>query len=211
MKDRPGRETFGAYMHDKIILANQVPIENDDLIDYIVDGISDLNLQDQARIQEFTMTASLLRAFEKITLRPRRQRESGVISTGRPDAAAAECEAQRPHGGAKQRGSDGGERNRREQRRCYNCGGQNHLSANYPTKESGVKCFSCGERGHMAAKCTGKASAEKTSCVVSGYCDGKYYKNAYINNYKILAMIDTGSDMCLMRAECHDRLNAPRK
>lgn len=31
----------------------------------------------------------------------------------------------------------------------------------------------------------------------------------FINTRRILAMIDTGSDMCLMRAECHGSLNAP--
>lgn len=76
-------ETFGAYMHDKIILANRVPVEEDDLIDYIVDGISDLNLQDQARIQGFTTTTSLLRAFEKVTLRPRGQRDGNAAPTRR--------------------------------------------------------------------------------------------------------------------------------
>lgn len=113
----------------------------------------------------------------------------------------------------RRRWSDGGEPNRWEQSRCYNCGGRNHLSVNCPTKVSGVKCFGCDERGHVAAGCckawTKGTSAERTSCVISGGCDGKYYKTVCINNYKVLAMINTGSDMCLMRADCHDRLHAP--
>jgi len=91
-------EAFSAYMHDKITLANRVPIEEDDLIDYIVDGISDVNLQDQARIQGFKTTTSLLKAFEKITLRPKRQQDSVAVPMGRSDAAAAERGAWRHQG-----------------------------------------------------------------------------------------------------------------
>jgi len=123
-------------MHDKVILANRVPIGKDDLVDYIVDGISDLNLQDQARIQGFTSTTSLLRAFEKVTLRSRGQQDRGAVPTGRPDAATAGGEVQKSRGGARRPGSDGKKRSR--PRRCYNCGGQNHLSANCPTRENGV-------------------------------------------------------------------------
>lgn len=68
-------EAFGTHMLDNIILANKVPIEEHDIIDYIIDGITDLNLQDQTRIQRFTTTASLMEAFEKITLRPRGQQD----------------------------------------------------------------------------------------------------------------------------------------
>jgi hypothetical protein len=200
-------ETFSAYMHDKIILANRVPVEEDDLIDYIVDDISDLSLQGQARMHGFTTTASLLKALEKVTLRPRGQRDSNAAPEGRPDAAAWEKGARGFRGSTRQRESDGGERS--HSRRCYNCGGRDHLSATCPTRGKGVRCFRCGGRGHVAAKCTGKASAERTSCLVSRYCDGKYYKDVYINACKISAMIDTGSDMCLMRADCHDRLNVP--
>ncbi|KMQ88339.1 hypothetical protein RF55_12198 [Lasius niger] len=149
-------ESFGTYMHDKIILANRVPIEEDDLVDYIVDGIMDTNPQDQARIQGFTTTASLLKAFEKITIRPRGQRDSIAAPRVRPEGIAAA----RPHEGAKQRRSDGGEQYR--PKKCYNCGGQNHLSVDCPTKESGIKCYRCDQRGHVAAKCI-----EKTSTRVS--------------------------------------------
>lgn len=194
-------EAFGAYLHDKVILANRVPVEESDLVDYVVDGITDLNLQNQARIQGFETTASLLRAFEKVTLGPRRQKDGTAAPMGQPDGDA------RSQGGARQRRGDG---EAQKPRRCYNCGGQNHISANCPTKESGAKCFRCGERGHVAARCTGKASA-KDSCAVSELCDKNYYKDVRIGGCNIRAMVDTGSDMCLMRADCHSRLNVPLK
>ncbi|KMQ87578.1 hypothetical protein RF55_13099 [Lasius niger] len=39
-------ESFTSYYHDKIILANRVPIEDDEVVDYVIDGIPDRNLQD---------------------------------------------------------------------------------------------------------------------------------------------------------------------
>lgn len=134
-------------MHDKIVLANKVPVEADDIIDYIIDGITDLSLQDQGRIQGFTTTVSLLKAFEGIILRPRGQRDN--------------IAATKPNGIAKQQKSDGEERNR--PKRYYNCGEQNHLSADCPTREKDMKCFRCGECGHIAAKCTEK---KKNDCAL---------------------------------------------
>lgn len=41
-------ESFTDYYHDKIILANHVPIADDEIVDYVIDDISNRNLQDQA-------------------------------------------------------------------------------------------------------------------------------------------------------------------
>lgn len=193
-------------MHDKIILANRVPIEKDDLVDYIVNGISDLNLRDRARIQGFTTTAILVESLREgdpaIERTARSQRQP--VRTTRCDCCG---KTRKSREGARRPGSDGEERSRLK--RCYNCGGQNHVSANCPIKKNGVKCFRCGEHGHVAAKCAGGASVEKVSCAVDWYCDDKCYKDVFINTHRISSMIDTGSDMCLMRAECHGKLNAP--
>jgi len=44
-------ETFIDYLYDKITMGNLVPISEDELSNYLVDGISDSSLQSQARIQ----------------------------------------------------------------------------------------------------------------------------------------------------------------
>lgn len=43
-------ETFHQYVHDKVILANLVPIAEDEIIDYLIDGIPVASLRDHARI-----------------------------------------------------------------------------------------------------------------------------------------------------------------
>jgi len=156
-------------------------------------GITDLNLQDQARIQRFSTTASLLEAFKKIALRSRDQQDS--------------IAATRSNRGIKQ--SRGDEREWNRPTRCY-CGMQNHWSADCPSRERGVKCFHCGERRHIAARCTKGKNAVRDSYAVSEQGDEKYYKNVYVDDKCIVAVIDTGSDMCLMRVDCYVRLGAPR-
>lgn len=61
-------EYFSEFVYDEIILANKVPIEDNQIVDYLIKGISDENLKDQRRMQQFFKVETLLSAFEKITL-----------------------------------------------------------------------------------------------------------------------------------------------
>lgn len=47
-------ESFHDYVHEKVIIANRIAVNDDEILSYIVDGISDMNLRDLARIQDFT-------------------------------------------------------------------------------------------------------------------------------------------------------------
>ena len=62
-------ETFHQYMHEKVILANQIPIPEDKVVEYIIDGIPQTNIRNQARIGQITTKASLLKVFEKVILK----------------------------------------------------------------------------------------------------------------------------------------------
>lgn len=144
-------EAFGDYLHDKIIMANRIPIDDSEMVDYIIEGIPDLTLRDQARIQRFTSTADLMRAFEKVTLRSR----------GQPNNAGTEDRVSRPRREEKSTSTN--------DRKCYNCGQVGHLSAGCPTKSRGVRCFRCGEHGHVAAKCARpRDAAPETNAVTDG-------------------------------------------
>lgn len=69
-ENRKGKasESFNDYYHAKIVLANNVSVEETELVDYIIDGITDVQLQNQARIQCFKGKTKLLAAFEKIMI-----------------------------------------------------------------------------------------------------------------------------------------------
>lgn len=59
-------ETFSAYYHKKIILPNRVPIDEEEILEYLVEDISNVQLQNQAKLQKFKSMFDLLTAFKTI-------------------------------------------------------------------------------------------------------------------------------------------------
>lgn len=181
-------ETFQQYVHDKVVLGNRVPIREEEIIDYLIDGIPVTNLRDQARMSRFTSKASLMQAFEKVTLRDRFQTSNTKKS-----------EQQKP-GDRDQRQRKGEKVERKNTsksetaKRCYNCGLRDHVSADCPTKDEGPKCFQCGERGHIASKCEEHKKAVRSIHVNACTRYKKFTKEVELNSHKISALIDTGSD-----------------
>lgn len=195
-------ETFHEYFHEKIIMGNRVPIDDDEMLEYIVDSILDEALQNQARIQRFTTTDGLLEAFEKVTLW-----DLGVFA--KYDKRSGE----QTKNEQKKNGEDGSTKKSSVKAvRCYNCGDRDHVSVNCPTKEQGAKCFKCGERGHtrIAARCSGKSKTNTESCMVSGVLRRKYFKNILFNNRAMEALIDLGSDFSLIRVDEYIKLGSPK-
>jgi len=182
-------------MHEKIILANQVPVPEDEIVEYIIDGIPESSLRNQAYIGRITTRASLLKAFEKVTLKDKTS-IGGVERRrwGDEDRRASE------RVGDEKREMASGE----VEKCCFNYGQRNHAAVNCPIRAEGPKCFQCGKREHIAAKCAAKQNAMRSvEARVSGKCD-KYVKSVNIGNCKPIALIDTGSDICLIRASVFD-------
>lgn len=57
-------EPFYDYYHDKIVLANRIPIAKDEILDYIIEGVTDQRLQDHARMMNYQTRAELLKALK---------------------------------------------------------------------------------------------------------------------------------------------------
>lgn len=74
-----GDEPFCGYYHEKVILASRVPVAEDELLDYLVEGISSVRLRNQARLMRFRSAVELLGAFENVV--PERE-DVGTGSTG---------------------------------------------------------------------------------------------------------------------------------
>lgn len=139
-------ESFGDYHHDKIIMANNASIPEDEIIDYVIDGIPDVQLQNQARMQRFDSLASLFRAFENISLRFDGRRPTNVrMQPGqRTDAGDGDVS--------------------RLTRRCFNCQGEGHLMASCPRpRRAAGSCFSCGSVDHVVRDCPSKAGSSTAS------------------------------------------------
>ncbi|XP_039307939.1 uncharacterized protein LOC120358283 [Solenopsis invicta] len=104
-------------------------------------------------IGQISTKATLLRAFEKVTLKDK----VSVSNTG--DSA----ERRQWNDGDQYRRPDEKTKSEKKEaasneteRRCFNCDQREYTAADCPTKAQGAKCFQCGERGHIAAKCTKK-------------------------------------------------------
>jgi len=113
----------------EIILGNRVPIEEEELIEYIIDG-TDRMLRNQAWVDYLRTRASVVGQETH-----RNEERWGKISI------LAEMDR-----------SNEGEKNEQKKRNCFNSDLSDHFNKDCPTKENNPKCFKCDERGHIALK-----------------------------------------------------------
>ncbi|XP_015437583.1 PREDICTED: uncharacterized protein LOC107192764 [Dufourea novaeangliae] len=156
-------ESFGEYYFDKVTLANKVTIDQEELVDFIIDGIPDVRLRGQARTHRFKKPEDLLDAYRNISFseptrndRDRRevrkpwilrttQTEEAPIRTREVPASARETPV------------------RAREARCYNCSETGHTKRDCPRpqREWG-SCFRCGSVEHRARNCTQDTATRST-------------------------------------------------
>ena len=213
-------EPFSVYLHEKIILGNRVSIDEEDVVDYLIDGIPEVHLQNQAKIQQFESSAALLAAFENISLtggkgRGNREAGEGVKPTKGPakltSTGAATKEATPTAVTTKEAtpmAATAKEANPAAiSPRCYNCSKFGHIAkyCKLPRREKGA-CFKCGEKGHTANDCKGKGASQQISCV-GGKSENEFkkYVTFGINELGLKSeltldtLIDTGSPISLIK------------
>lgn len=100
-------------------------------------------------------------------------------------------------------------------KRCYNCGDKDHYGKECPSKSKGMKCFACEEFGHPAAECPKKTGTKtktfpKARVEVTNANDMKTYKKINVLGRDVEAVIDSGSDLHLIRASLYVKLGAPK-
>lgn len=183
-------EAFGAYFHEKIILANRVPVEEEELLEYMIEGISNVQLKNQAKLQRFESKDKLFTAFETVGLADEKNRK--------------EEELKQKHRVQKEAAKDSSVSNVR----CYNCSKYGHVSRDCkaPKREKG-SCFKCGEKGHLISECNSKTILERINCVDVLSVNNDFQKiatikvNSAIAKYeiKIDAQIDTGSPISFVK------------
>lgn len=98
-------------MHEKVIVGIRIPIEEDEIVEYIIDGIPDPMLRNQARVSGLRTKSALLEAFAKITLWDRKY--SGTRNSESKEKTDGN-------------GNSGKNEQRRtsysEKKNCFNCG-----------------------------------------------------------------------------------------
>lgn len=208
-----GDEQFCDYYHEKVILAYRIPIAEDELLDYIVEGVTDPRLQGQARLMNFRSGTELLKAFEKIR-----------VNNRRPDFKPRRKGARTTGGGGPRTTGGGGPRTSTGERaiRCFRCYGMGHTAAQCRRSPVRRTCYICKSPDHLARECPKRgwsaapeasgSSARTTSAnVVQPAALLKPYmitvkiiaknRSGGLDNFVVDAMIDSGSPISLIKSE----------
>ncbi|XP_046866745.1 uncharacterized protein LOC124460272 isoform X2 [Drosophila willistoni] len=131
-------EKFAVYLDDKLMLANNINIDEEELLDKVIEGIPDKGLRTQARIQCFANPKQMLAAFAEIHLEDIRRATKDENETSRA--------------------------NKLQEMRCRRCNIRGHLvkDCNRPDRVPG-SCFICGSMEHWAAKCPDRKGSRETN------------------------------------------------
>lgn len=176
-KMKPG-ETYQQYFLQLKELAVLGNIEDDALMEYIIDGIPDneMNktiLYGASNIKEFRKKLDL---YAEIKKKCRTSNKAyNQSTTSKPTTS--------------------GWKKPLPKKRCFNCGDLDHESSGC---SKGIKCFRCNDFGHKSTGCP--KNIKKTLEIK---CNKKNdsqapYKEVMINNVMVKSLIDTGSDVNLM-------------
>lgn len=114
-------------------------MKEEELVDYLIDGIPDKVLQNQARMQHFEKKDMLLRAFDKIKLR----QDKGKQERDNNNYMSDELKQEKLGGTHK-------DENKVEGVRCFNCNQSGHRAKECakPRRDRG-SCYEFGEQGHV--------------------------------------------------------------
>ncbi|XP_043063797.1 E3 ubiquitin-protein ligase BRE1-like [Drosophila ficusphila] len=120
-------EKFGKYLDEKLMLAQNVSLDQEELLDRIIEGIPNEGLRNQARIQCFRDISHIRRAFSEVSLPAKRAVSFEKKTTPMDQTNGKEI-------------------------RCHNCNARGHFARNCfkPKREPG-SCYACGEMGHWNA------------------------------------------------------------
>jgi len=144
-------ETFAEHFHKKLILANKVPIEEEEIVDYLIDGIPVKSIKHQALMQQFRDKETMLRAMENVSLGTDQkiQAKADKQGVGKNVNKAS---------GVKKMDND---LTTKRELKCFNCNVAGHISTKCtePKREKGA-CFKCFQLGHKAKDCPSKNSTK---------------------------------------------------
>lgn len=202
-------ETFTDYCHKKIILANKISIDEEELVDYIIDGIPIRSMRDQAMMQQFPDKESLIKAMENMTLRSEQKtshKSEKVFGARHARTAESTRKAETDVGG-------------KQEPKCFNCNEMGHIAVkcSKPKRERGA-CYKCLQQGHRAKDCTSKEQtknevskdADKQTSVHSVFEELKDFRreidyqisneNENVTlNCKLDTLLDTGSPISFIK------------
>lgn len=185
-KKKPN-ETYRQYIYAMLDIASQANVETEAVITYIVDGLEG-HPRHKANLYEARSIDSLkekLRVYELIQSKIPQDKNKHSNSDKKDEN--------------KNEKKSSSEKSSEKVNRCYNCGDKKHSFFECPNKEKGPKCFKCNNYGHKSRDCSEpvKSGQSKVNILNSN----KMYKDVYLNDAKLNALIDTGSEITVIRED----------
>jgi len=178
-------ETFAEYFHKKLILANKVPIEEDEIVDYLIDGIPVKSIKHQALMQQFRDKETMLRAMENVSFgaNQRMQAKADKQGVGKNVNKMSVVKKMDNELATKQ------------EPRCFNCNITGHIAAKCTElkREKGA-CFKCFQLGHKFKDCPSKDASAKASGAKKNEESREITSTANINN--VIETASSGRSAC---------------
>jgi hypothetical protein len=221
------KETVQEYFLIMKELASRGNVEDNALIQYTIDGITDdtsnkIILYGANNLKEFKRK---LQIFESL-----RENSMKMFKTKKEPEIKEEVMKKQDMKYKKEEG---------KQIRCFNCGLKGHRSTDCKFKEKGTNCFKCNNYGHRAKECNEDNKQKKQSEIekkssptvylsnslqdeeppenheicnreVTDRVNSRNFKNLKLCGTDFEALIDTGSDVNLIKASAFLKIGAPR-
>lgn len=173
-------------------IASHVCVEDDALIEHIIDGIQDDEINKTMLYGAQTLH-EIRKQLELYDKRKEKMREN-KRPTGKKEIEKKKDNYTKS-GKVHSKG----------------CESPDHSFKNCTTKEKDLKCFNCNNFGHIAPDCPEEKKpqrkAAEVNCIKS--VDEKFLK-VNINNRNCRALLDTGSDVSVMRRDAHEKVGRPK-
>lgn len=170
-------ETFQQYFLHMKELALHASVEDEAVMEYVIDGIRDSETNKAILYGARDMKEFRAKLESYSQLRKRIDSKT-TVRHNNPTTSNSSNTGRKP-----------------VMNRCYNCGDTNHMA---PACTKGIKCFRCNKYGHKGTECP--TNPKKSLNIHTQKEERKIpYKKIKINGVDMKALIDTGSDVNLIK------------
>ena len=199
-------ESYLQYMYAMRKIAMRASIDEKSLVIYIISGISD-SFSNKSMLYDAENLSELkkkLESYERYTVN-----HKFINNTVNLDKRAYNNNNNKTQSNQKN--------DSKNKSRCMNCGSVSHGNHNCPNRSKGSRCFKCSEFGHMAKNCssqqpsTSASAAERQVSNINTISVPSMHVKAYVNGYLNMALVDTGSEVTLMKRKAYEQLPSKPK
>lgn len=197
-------ESVQEYVLTMREIGSRADIESEALMQYIIDGIVDdpANKVVLYGAKTFNEFKEKIKLYEKI-----KSKNQGYASRGNTSYNSIDKGKKQTKTEEGKSGNDISRKPTQSTNHCFNCGMKGHKSRDCPSKQKGTKCFRCNEYGHISNNCPKKTTSRttdsessQTNVAVNSIVRNNMV-NITVNDFKMSALFDTGSDINVIRED----------